>query len=131
MRYFIIVVLLVVSSNITAQKLKTGSLVAVYNQKSEVKGIVLDAENEGEPLYFAEVTVKELNKTVETEIDGSFKLSLKPGEYTLVYSFIGYETVEIQNVKIQGGNVLKLKQVLKASKPDTPNLNTVAFFSSK
>lgn len=131
MRYFIIVFLIVFSSNITAQSLKIGSLVSVYNQKIEVEGVVLDAENSNEPLYFAEVTVKELNKTVPTEIDGSFKLILKPGNYTLVYSFIGYQTIEKQEIIVKNGASLKLKQVLEASKPESVNMDVIAFFNTK
>lgn len=131
MRNLIIVVLLVISSSINAQSLKIGSLVSACNQNTEVVGVVLDAENENEPLFFAEVTVKEIDKTVSTEVDGSFKFSLKPGKYTLVYNFIGYQTVEVQSVEVKRGESLKLNQVLEASKPEIPNLDAVALFKSK
>lgn len=128
MRYFTIVFLLIISNNITGQSLKIGSLISNFNQNCIIEGVVLDAENGYEPLFYAEVTVKELNKTVSTEIDGSFKLNLRPGKYTFVYSFIGYETVQKLNVEVKSNESLKLKQVLKASKMETPNLEIAALF---
>ena len=104
MRYLLVIFLVVISNNISGQALKMGSLIASYNQNIEITGVVLDFENDNEPLFFTEVTVKELDKTVTTEIDGSFKISLKPGTYTIIYNFMGYKEVEECNVKVLNRN---------------------------
>ncbi|WP_298364546.1 carboxypeptidase-like regulatory domain-containing protein [uncultured Lutibacter sp.] len=130
MRYLLVLFLVVISNNISGQSLKIGSLISGYNQKVEVKGVVLDAENNEEPLFFAEVTVKELNKTVKTEIDGSFKFNLKPGSYTLIYKFIGYKTVEIANIEMSLNKSQLPVQILQAEKIESPNLEALAFLKS-
>lgn len=63
-------------------------------QKNYVlQGEILNAE--GLPIEFATVTVKE-NNTVWTESDskGRFRLKLPKGDYTLVVSLIGFQTLE-------------------------------------
>ncbi|MDV7186645.1 carboxypeptidase-like regulatory domain-containing protein [Lutibacter sp. TH_r2] len=65
-----------------------------------VEGVVLDKAADNNPLIFATVTVKELDKKVETDFDGSYSISLKPGKYTLEFSFVGYNNVEVTNVEI-------------------------------
>ncbi|KAA3624581.1 MAG: SusC/RagA family protein, partial [Bacteroidetes bacterium] len=57
-----------------------------------VKGIIVD-EN-GEPLIGATIQQKGTANGTIAEIDGSFSLSV-PGDATLVVSFIGYKSFEI------------------------------------
>ncbi|MCB0704031.1 MAG: carboxypeptidase-like regulatory domain-containing protein [Saprospiraceae bacterium] len=59
-----------------------------------VQGTVLDADTR-EVLPFANVFCPETNTGAITDLDGYFKLSLKPGNLLQV-SFIGYETQEIE-----------------------------------
>tara|TARA_R110001583_G_scaffold174854_3_gene329355 strand:+ start:250 stop:645 length:396 start_codon:yes stop_codon:yes gene_type:complete len=131
MRYLTVLLLLVISNSINGQSLKKESLISTYHQKCKIEGVVLDAENKYEPLLFAEVTVKELDKTISTRSDGSFKLELKPGKYTFIYSFIGYETVEIPNILVCVNKPLKLSQTLEAQEiQTTENLEIAALFKS-
>lgn len=48
---------------------------------------------DGEPLIGVSVTAKGTPAGIATDIDGQYELSVKPGA-TLVFSYIGYETVE-------------------------------------
>lgn len=114
MRYLIFAFLLVTSSHIFSQSLKMSSLIGDYNRNGEIEGVVLDGENENEPLFFAEVVVKGTDITTVTEIDGSFKISLKPGKYSLVFSFTGYKSIEVENVEVLTNSILRLDQVLNA-----------------
>ena len=59
---------------------------------NHINGIIKD--NLGEPLPFASVYIKNSTYGVSSNAFGEYFLELKSGEYTIVYSFIGYETVE-------------------------------------
>lgn len=119
MKYLFLAFLLFTSSHIFSQSLKIGSLISQFNRNGEIEGIIYDGENIKEPLIFAEVIVKDTTITTTTAFDGSFKLNLKPGNYTLIVSFIGYKSIEIENVKVSSNGILKLNQVLNALKMDT------------
>ena len=56
-------------------------------------GKIIDASN-GDELAFASVTVKGKTIGVITDVDGSYKLEIPPGTYTLLFSYIGYEEAE-------------------------------------
>ncbi|HEX2975456.1 MAG TPA: carboxypeptidase-like regulatory domain-containing protein [Bacteroidales bacterium] len=75
-----------------------------------IKGKVVDAEN-GSPLVFATVAVKESNVAIITNIDGEFTLKLFPGSSkNLEVSFLGYKnkTISIDDLK-QGKNVIRME----------------------
>ena len=127
MRFFIITFFFFISLQNFGQSFKMSSLIDDYYRNGEIEGVVFDGENENEPLIFAEVFVKETNMAVVTEIDGSFKLSLKPGKYSLLFSFIGYKSIEIKNIEVSSSNTIKLNQVLNALKIETSisEINTI------
>ena len=62
-------------------------------EKHTVSGYVRDAAS-GEELLGATVFVKEMRNGVVTNGYGFYSLTLVPGDYTLLFSFIGYETFE-------------------------------------
>ncbi|SNR52983.1 CarboxypepD_reg-like domain-containing protein [Lutibacter flavus] len=119
MRVLIVTFFLLIITQNFGQSLKMSSLTTDFNKKGNIEGVVFDGENENEPLIFAQVLVKETNTTATTDVDGSFRLKLKPGKYSLKFSFIGYNSIEINNVKISSNSSLKLYQVLNALKPKT------------
>jgi len=116
MRNIIFAFLLVTSVHGFGQSLKMNSLIGNYSRSGEIEGVVTDAENENNPLVFAEILVKDTNISTETDINGSFKLLLKPGKYTLIFSFIGYKSIEVHNVEVSTNNTLTLEQELNALK---------------
>lgn len=63
--------------------------------KGTVKGTLTDKEMNNEPLSFANVQIKGTTIGVVTELDGTFELKLDPGSYTIVFSFLGYKTIEV------------------------------------
>ena len=73
----------------------------VYAQTNGIGGTVTD--NTGEPIIGASVKVKgTTNQGTVTDIDGNFKLDVKPGE-TLIISYIGCKDQEVkagENLKI-------------------------------
>ncbi len=81
-----------------------------------INGKITDASN-GDELAFANVIVKGQTIGVITEFDGSYKLEIAPGNYTLLFSYIGYKETEkkvtvkanetvIVNVQMDPGNQL-------------------------
>lgn len=57
-----------------------------------IKGVILDDNNE--PVPFVSVYIKNTTFGVSSNIKGEYFLEVKPGNYTIVYSAVGYETQE-------------------------------------
>lgn len=60
-----------------------------------ISGTVSDAST-GESILGANVVVKETGKGVATNLYGFYSLSLPPGRHTLIYSFIGFASKEVE-----------------------------------
>ena len=71
-----------------------------FSQQVDVKGQVLDAEFNNEPLAFAYVKVQGLDLEAVSDENGQYELALIPGSYTLEVEFIGYETQVISEVNV-------------------------------
>ncbi len=113
---------------------------SVYSQeKVFIKGFVLEQED-GNPLPGVNVFLKNSQKGAVTNSEGNYEIkNVKEGTYTLVVSFLGYETqektievktgmnevnfnlaqttTELENVEIRGNYVRKTEQVLKLAAP--------------
>ncbi len=67
---------------------------SAFGQKNvSVSGTITDATT-GESILGANVVVKEIGRGVSSNIYGFYSLSVPPGDYTLIYSFIGYQNIE-------------------------------------
>ncbi|NNF82155.1 MAG: TonB-dependent receptor [Flavobacteriaceae bacterium] len=73
-----------------------------WAQEGQVTGTIMDGEF-SEPLAFANVVVKGTTTGTTSDFDGKYSLSLEAGTYTLVFSFVGYDTLEITDVVITAG----------------------------
>lgn len=82
------------------------------NVKYTISGYVKDVSN-GEALVGSTVLVKEEGKGTATNIYGFYSISLAPGTYTLVYSFIGYNPQE-QIVKLTENQVINIELNLES-----------------
>ncbi|MFS4446403.1 carboxypeptidase-like regulatory domain-containing protein [Maribacter sp. 2307UL18-2] len=61
-----------------------------------LRGTILDQEMHNEPLLFAHVQLKGVDAKTETNFHGNFEFgALESGEYTLVVTYAGYETIEM------------------------------------
>ncbi len=87
-----------------------------------VKGKITD--DKGEPLPFASIYVKNTTYGVSSNLKGDYFLELDKGEYTVTYSFVGYETVEKQ-VTI-GSSPTILDVILKESSNALKQVEIVA-----
>ncbi len=62
------------------------------NKKVIISGHVRDAKN-GEDLLGASVYVKEISSGSATNLYGFYSISLYPGTYHIIYSYVGYESI--------------------------------------
>lgn len=79
-----------------------------------VQGKVLDAEMFNEPLLMASVSLEATEFSTTTNFNGNFELrDVTPGTYTLLISFLGYETLE-KEIEVIGDATVYLQEVLAA-----------------
>lgn len=105
-KYFLFSILILFSTLSYSQAETTGGII----------GKLTDGEMNGEPLPFATVMIKNSNTGTNTDFDGLFSLDkLETGNYTVVFSFVGYESVEIPNVTVVAGKFTEINAELGAS----------------
>ena len=76
-------------------------------------GNVIDGDF-NEPLPFANVLVKETANGVTTDFDGKYNIELPPGNYSLIFSFVGYETKELNNINVGDNDYTYIDVVLNS-----------------
>ena len=88
-------------------------VVASFAQnKGTIKGILLDKEMSNEPLPFANVFVKNTQIGTTTEFEGDYQFQIDPGTYTLVFSFVGYQKVEVPNIIVKADEITTVPNVI-------------------
>ncbi len=96
-------------------------LVSVLQTKAQentgrIVGKLIDKELNDEPLPFANVLIKGSTKGTTSDFDGLYEISdLTSGTYTLAFSYLGYETVEIPEVQVAPGKVTTLNIPMSAN----------------
>nr|WP_298996921.1 TonB-dependent receptor [uncultured Allomuricauda sp.] len=81
-----------------------------------IVGKLTDKELNNEPLAFANVLIKGTTQGTTSDFDGLFAIEgVDTGNYILVISFLGYETLEIPNVVVESGKVTEINASLGAS----------------
>ncbi len=75
-----------------------------------VKGIIRDSL--GEPLPYVAVVVKNTSYGVNSALNGAYFLELKPGKHTLVFTQLGFQTLE-KSVTITDNKVVVMDIVMK------------------
>lgn len=85
-------------------------------QQGSVVGTILDKEMNNEPLLFANVQLKNTSKSIQTNFHGNFEIhDIKTGDYILVVSYLGYETLEIP-ISIEKNKTTQVLNELEAKK---------------
>lgn len=74
---------------------ETGPENAIGEKRFKISGSITDKSN-GESLIGATIFVRELSNGTTSNVYGFYSLALIPGVYHLRYSYIGYESVEMQ-----------------------------------
>ncbi len=81
--------------------------------KGTVKGMLTDGESNNDPLPFANVFIKGTTIGGTSDFDGNYSLSVPAGNHILVFSFVGYQTIE-KNIVVKAGETLVVNQQLSA-----------------
>ena len=92
-------------------------------QEGTLAGTIMDGEFV-EPMAFANVLVKGTTTGTTSDFDGKYSIDLEPGTYTIVFSFVGYNTQEISDVVITAGEVTTVDVTLETNSLDTIIINT-------
>jgi len=82
-----------------------------FAQNGTVTGTVTDKDMNNESLPFANIVVKGTAMSTTTDEMGVYKLEMPAGNYTLVFAFLGYESVEIP-VALKAGETKTINQAL-------------------
>ena len=83
-------------------------------QEGTVSGTIYDTEV-NDILPFANVSVKGTNTGTTSDFEGDYSLKMEPGNYTIVFSFVGYETIEVTDVEVKADDVTTLDVDMKSS----------------
>lgn len=97
--------------------------VVLHAQKGKVSGTVIDGEFI-EPMAFANILVKGTTTGTTSDFDGKYELELEPGNYTLVFSFVGYTTQEISEIEVKPGEITTIDVTLNTNSLDTVVIST-------
>ncbi|MEZ4396746.1 MAG: von Willebrand factor type A domain-containing protein [Candidatus Krumholzibacteriia bacterium] len=73
---------------------------SVAGDVMRVYGHVVDSQT-GDPLAYANVTVKGTNFGTMTKVDGSFEFTMPKGEYTVIVSSLGYDSAQLADVSLE------------------------------
>jgi len=86
----------------------------VFSQKNELRGFVYD-KNTGEPIVFTNVYFEGTTIGSSTDINGFYSISrIKAGTYTLICSYMGYETYTT-SITIDASSILNKNIYLEPS----------------
>lgn len=97
-------------------------------ENGSIVGRLTDKDANNEPLAFANVLLKGSSKGTTSDFDGLYELpNIEPGSYTLVFSFLGYETLEIPNVVVEADKVTQVNAALGSG---SVNLDEVVITTS-
>ncbi len=86
--------------------------ITMAQTKGTLQGIVLDKETSNEPLPFANVFIKGSQSGTTTDLDGKYTFKADAGTYTIVFSFVGYQTIEVPNIVVKEGELTNLDTVI-------------------
>jgi len=101
MKKFLFIAFIALSQIISAQS------------KGTVRGTLTDKEANNESLPFANVIIKGTTIGSTTDFDGKYAISVPAGTHTIVFSFLGYKTIE-KSFTINAGQTITINQVMSA-----------------
>jgi len=92
------------------------TVILFSQEQGAVIGTILDKEMNNEPMLFAHVQIKNTPISIQTNFHGNFEIQdINPGNYTLVVSYLGYETLEIP-ISIEENKITQVINELESKK---------------
>lgn len=101
MKKFLLITFLVLCQFINAQ------------EKGTLKGLLTDKEVNNETLPFANVIIKGTTIGSTTDLDGLYLINVPTGNHIVVFSFLGYKTIE-KSFSITAGETITINQLMSA-----------------
>jgi len=99
----------------------------VNAQTGTIRGFVYDSEN-GEPILFGSVFLKGTTTGSSTDINGFFSITkVQPGDYTLVSTYIGYDTATAE-ITVKEDKLVNQNLYLK---PQSKTLDVIEISAEK
>ena len=101
-------------------------MITIFNvnaQTGKITGTIMDGEF-NEPMAFANVLIKNTTKGTTSDFDGKYLIDIEPGSYTLVFSYIGYQTIEISDVLVSIGDDVIVDVTLNTNTLETVVITT-------
>ena len=77
-----------------------------------------------EPMAFANVLIKNTTKGTTSDFDGKYFIDVEAGNYTLVFSYIGYQTIEISDVVVKSNDEVIVDVTLNTNSLETVVITT-------
>lgn len=85
-------------------------------QTGAIVGTVTDKDFNNEPLPFVNIFLKGTTIGASADIDGLYALeNIAPGTYTVIFSFVGYETVTVPNITVEANKTTTINMQMGAS----------------
>ncbi|MDD4213978.1 MAG: TonB-dependent receptor, partial [Bacteroidales bacterium] len=100
--------------------------IIVLSQNAIIKGTVKEDDTD-KPIPFASIGIKDQQRGTNSDMDGNFQFEVKPGEYIIMFSSIGYEKIS-QSITAKAGKTVTLNIKMKVS---VTELNTTVVSASK
>ena len=82
------------------------------SQNGIIRGTLKDKSSQ-EGLPFANIIVKELGTGTTTDFEGNYNLEVQPGNYSVEFSYVGYESIVVTDVTINEGTIYPLSVSLE------------------
>ena len=95
----------------------------VNGQTGKIAGTIMDGEF-NEPMAFANVLIKNTTKGTTSDFDGKYSIDVEAGNYTLVFSYIGYQTIEISDVVVKSNDEIIVDVTLNTNSLETVVITT-------
>jgi len=84
----------------------------ISSPNGSIRGNVVDQKT-GETIIGASVVIEGTLKGAATDIDGNYQINdVEPGIYSVKISFVSYETVIVESVKVEAGKISRLNAAL-------------------
>ena len=95
----------------------------VNGQTGKIAGTIMDGEF-NEPMAFANVLIKNTTKGTTSDFDGKYSIDVEAGNYSLVFSYIGYQTIEISDVVVKSNDEVIVDVTLYTNSLETVVITT-------
>ena len=91
-------------------------------QDGIIRGSVFDQSN-GEAMILVTVAAEGTTTGTFTDLDGKFNLEIAPGTYNIIFSYVGYESLTVNDITVAAGDVTLLGNI--SMNPSTVELSEV------